>query len=446
MNLYKHRKTSRLLENKTSNITIVILTGLLISLFCGCAKDENILLSEGPPSEDYVLLFEDDFNHLSLKNEDWFERDGYRLGGLNLKSNVMVQNGMVSLLFKHEDHDGDEVYDYTGGGIISKHLFGYGYYEIKVKIYGITPGFHQSFWSMGLDFGMQKEYDEMIKRYEVPYYNTVIEIDGFEIESQFPRTLKTNFHKWTPSHLELGSIPYNLSYEDWFIAGFEWGQGYVNYFLNGELMVTRQIDSTLYSPQSHWLTAVADINKYDDIDRVSPIENASMDIDYFRYYSRKRKGLNLIGNHSFELNKKPGRHQIKNYPVSWIEPFDPINDLGTGWVVEDDSAHSGTHYLVHSSTNNFQITTEQLLEFIPNGTYRLIAWVMLSSGQIDAKMQVSGSGDGLKTIKIQPSRFWKKIEIENINVATNTARIAFSSEGDPNEWFFIDDVSFELMD
>jgi hypothetical protein len=101
-----------------------------------------------PPSG-YQLVFSDEFNGDSLDTNRW----GYRLGDKMLSAqqpeNVSVKDGNLVIALRKESVRGK---DYTGGGVISRQKFVYGYYEARFK----TPpaeGWHTAFWAMRHRFG-----------------------------------------------------------------------------------------------------------------------------------------------------------------------------------------------------------------------------------------------------------------------------------------------------
>jgi hypothetical protein len=101
------------------------------------------------PPAGYELVFSDEFNGDSLDTNRW----GFRLGDKMLSAqqpdNVSVKDGNLVIALRKESVRSK---DYTGGGVISRQKFVYGYYEARFK----TPpaeGWHTAFWSMRHRFG-----------------------------------------------------------------------------------------------------------------------------------------------------------------------------------------------------------------------------------------------------------------------------------------------------
>lgn len=105
-----------------------------------------------PPSKDYKLVFEDNFDGDTLNTQVWRYRLDHRTGmgymdGLNRAENVYVKDGKLYIECRQEVIDGKN--QNTGGGIISLKDFGYGYYECLSKPFMGGRGVHTSFWQRG---------------------------------------------------------------------------------------------------------------------------------------------------------------------------------------------------------------------------------------------------------------------------------------------------------
>ena len=105
-----------------------------------------------PPSKDYELMFEDNFDGVHLNEAAWHYREGPRtsgtwINGLNRKENVFLKDGNLVIRCKVETINGKN--ENTGGGVISRANFGYGYYETRSKPFMAGKGVHSSFWQAG---------------------------------------------------------------------------------------------------------------------------------------------------------------------------------------------------------------------------------------------------------------------------------------------------------
>ncbi len=436
--------------------TVILIATLALSLIFSCANPdllENEALeatlsqggaTSGPPTSEYNLLYEDHFNGSSINYSDWFERTGIRLGGVNLPQNVRVSNSILKIDYKYEDFDNNGSNEYTCGGIISKHNFGYGYYEVKARLYQDTLGLHQSFWNMGSNYNMFDAYTDLVEQDKMPYYNQVLEIDGFEVDSKKPNEINVNNHIYSPVRQFSAKSSIYRNTADWFTMGFEWLDGKINFYYNGDLVKTRNLTGIfdIYAPQNFWLTALATPDPIPFGGAAPPSGPAMMEVDYLRYYAKKSNGLNLLGNASFEYNGSPVSPNLQ-HPVAWIETTSSGYNSSASFVEASSFSRTGDHRLKHFSNSSYLATTKQILEYIPNGTYRLTAWVKGSGGQNKAQMRVIDYGGPELNYNIPQTNNWTKIIIDNINLTTNEVVIAFTSNASSGQWILVDDVVFE---
>ncbi|MEC0228713.1 golvesin C-terminal-like domain-containing protein [Paenibacillus alba] len=390
----------------------------------------------GPPHPNYTLVFEDHFEDDELNENAWNYRVGERLGGLNLRENVTLKDSRLVVRFNHEEVN--QQMRFTGGGIVTKHLFGYGYYEAKGRLWGISGGLHSSFWSMGI------EGDGEI----TPKSNIVIEIDGYEVDSGKPSSIGMNVHYYVGTHKTVGGVKGTKAYEtidssvEDFVFGYEWLPNQINWYLNGELVRSLE-NPKFYGPQNVWLTALGSEVFDHHIDTSCLPGESSW--DYFRFYQIDLLGVNLIVNPSFEYNKNK----------SFSESF--IRDLGTpvGWYKEGktpeaasvhvtDEAYSGECVLRHASSFPFQVTTWVKIPYLPNATYTLSAMVR-NPNNGNHCMKVIGIGGEEMILRIPRTEGaqWIKVVIEDIRVTGGECKVAFSSDSEGDCPLEVDDVSFE---
>lgn len=394
------------------------------------------------PISGYTLVYQDDFSGTSVDESNWFYRENRDptktyAGGFSRKSNVSVSGGTLKVAFRKEDVDGNGTSnEYTGGGLISKHNFGYGYYETRAKLLGGINGFHQSFWSMGLPYGdpTSPGYDALVNAGVMPYYGRTIEIDGFEQDSNTSWQVKTNGHDYWPTHTQTGSNSHSVDSTNWFVMGYEWLPGQVKFYLNGTLVRTMPFNS-LYGQSNFWLTGLANSVHSGALGSVPA--GAQLEVDYFRFYGSSLVGVNRITNGGFEYNTTT---MDLNYPMGWLE----YKDVDSSSIYMGSAyAHSGSNTLWHhNETAAYTVTTKQNVENIPNGTYTLTAWIKSSGGQSQAMMRVLNHGGLEMTYNIPASASWLKVTIDNITVTSNEALIAFTSIAQSDQWIKVDDVVF----
>ena len=128
-----------------------------------------------PPSRDYELMFEDNFDGGQLNEATWAYREGPRtsgtwINGLNRKENVFLKDGNLVIRCQVETINGKT--ENTGGGVISRANFGYGYYETRSKPFMAGKGVHSAFWQAGGNWDGKPDAN-----------NNIFEIDSYEIDS-----------------------------------------------------------------------------------------------------------------------------------------------------------------------------------------------------------------------------------------------------------------------
>ena len=405
-----------------------------------------------PEKNGYQLLFSDEFNKgITPNNTDWLYRINQKMGGNSKQENVKVTNledgtGCLQINFTYDSTLSTEK-KFKGGGVVSTHNFGYGYYEVRVKLYGGTKelsGLHQSFWSMGLTGTNEGEgkgvRDALVNKDLIPQENRVLEIDGFEHNSK-DNTLAQNYHIYTPTHLSEAPKNNHLKQDlsKWIVMGYEWLPDRINFYCNGNYFSTKYLADKwkVYAPQNFWLTALpVSLKAWGGLN--IPTKEAAMNIDYFRFYAKKNAATNLVGNASFEYGTKGN-----TYPIAWIVTKTNGNNPDAVKVVADSTGpKEGTHYLEIKYHNAYKATAKQVLEYIPNGKYSFSAWIKGNLGD-KAGVVTINTGKKSSTIPIKATDKWQQIKLNDIQVAKNIATIEINIEGNANQQLDIDDVVFQ---
>jgi hypothetical protein len=240
------------------------------------------LLFAQPPSKGYVLLYEENFDENGVNEADWSYRLDRRQGGsfnaLNLKENVFVADGLLHIAVRQDTINGTA--ENTGGGIISKHQFGYGYYETLSKPFMAGTGVHSAFWQAG---GADPE---------VP--NRIFEIDSYEIDSKtYLGDNNLYIHICRKGYSEVpwphrAKVPMSYREDRWLLDAFEYTPNGVNFYDNGKVIAHAEWDN-LTAAQKVWLTALNGFGKVEK--EKQPGETV---FDYFRYYAKDYPGVNIL--------------------------------------------------------------------------------------------------------------------------------------------------------
>jgi beta-glucanase (GH16 family) len=241
-----------------------------------------------PPSKDYQLLFEDNFTGEKVNDKHWSFRIGARTGlninSWNRKENVYQKDSGLHVVVKQEMLN--DTLRNTGGGIISKHQFGYGYYECLSKPFMVGKGVHSAFWQAG----------------GVAGNNRIFEIDGYEIDSKVPMGCNNLYvHIAPPGYKEVpwpcrANVPVQFLNDGWFLDAYEYTPQGVNFYDNGQIVAKAEWNE-LTAAQVVWLTALNGVGTV-DVDKL-PGETV---FKYFRYYAKPYPGINLLPNGNFEYN------------------------------------------------------------------------------------------------------------------------------------------------
>jgi hypothetical protein len=373
------------------------------------------------PGKEYELLYAEHFPGDTLNLKDWQYRTGRRTGmgymdGLNLPQNVYVRDSALYISVKHEMIDGK--WENTGGGIISRHNFGYGYYETLSKPFMEGHGVHTSFWQRG---GAQPN-------------NNIFEIDSYEIDSKtwvatnnLYVDLPFRQYGYTPWP-HRAQVPFQLKQDGWFLDAYEFTPEGVIFYDHGK-EVARAEYPQLNAHQVVWLTALNGVGKVDS----TRLPGASV-FKYFKYYGRDYPGVTILPNGHFEFN------QSKYDP---LKPLCWTNHGSAGAVkVVSDNPSSDHHVLRIGSDTVYDASISQSLEFIMNGRYQLTARVRSSARPGKSVIRVSGFGGDDIVYALPSSGRWTDLRLPDVDVLNHQVRIEASARGDAGEWIEIDDIMF----
>ena len=191
----------------------------------------------------YQLSWGDEFDGNALDMSKWDYRTDSKMWSTQLPANVSVSDGTLNLALKKESAGGKS---YTGGGIISKQTFTYGYYEARFKV-PPGSGWHTSFWTMKSDGkGGTKPMGTQ-------------EIDICEQDSVKLTNYSAGVIAWGNKGRGIGrkyvkTPDLNADFHVW---GCEYTPETVKFFFDGQL--THQADATTFKqgPQNIWLTCIA---------------------------------------------------------------------------------------------------------------------------------------------------------------------------------------------
>ena len=373
------------------------------------------------PGQGYVLLYEENFAGDKLNLNDWQYRTGRRTGmgymdGLNLEKNVYLKDSALHIILKHEMVDGK--WENTGGGIIGKHDFGYGYYETLSKPFMAGHGVHTSFWQRGSSNPN----------------NNIFEIDSYEIDSKtwvatnnLYVDLPYNGYASTPWP-HRAQVPFTFQDGGWFLDAYEFTPEGVIFYDNGKIVAKAEYDE-LNARQVVWLTALNGVGKVDST--MLPGESI---FKYFRYYGKDYPGYSILPNGDFEFNKDK-KDPFK--PLCWV-----VKGTEGSVRLAEGNVAAGKYKLVIGSGQQHAAKISQTLTHIMNGVYEFSVSVRSSGGQDSAHIILEGNGSKRIVIPIKANTKWNRVRIPALNVSNNRIAITIEAKGSPNQWLEIDDIRF----
>lgn len=204
------------------------------------------------PPKGYSLAWGDDFDGSTVDTGKWNFRTDVKMDSSQRPENVTVEGGNLVIHVKKESHRGKQ---YTGGGVVSKPAFRYGYYEARVKMHG-GGGWHQSVW--GAHGVGETTYPAGMRT----------EIDGMEYDSDRPDRGHMGLILWNgpgrsrSTTCSPGVYRGRLGFDataDFHVYGFEWREEDVRFYLDGELecVLPHPPSGQEHGSIGLWLTAIA---------------------------------------------------------------------------------------------------------------------------------------------------------------------------------------------
>lgn len=234
-------------------------------------------MAQAKPPEGYELAWADEFDGAALDTNQWFYRLDSNWNSTQQAKNVSLNNGLLRIALKHESARGK---NYTGGGVITKRNFVYGYYEARFKV-PATLGWHTSFWMSAYDETNPNKVGG-IGLHEMD----VCEHDSWKHDS-YTRALWMRKPK-DPDHAPKlpgwKRIPTPDLTKDFHVWGCEFTPTNVRYFFDGEEIQDWDVSAYQTGEQRIWLTSIAaNISKKtgDPVDAELP---AYAEYDYVRFY------------------------------------------------------------------------------------------------------------------------------------------------------------------
>lgn len=237
-------------------------------------------VAQAEPPAGYQLVWSDEFNGKSLDRDKWLYRLDSNHNSTQQEKNISLQDGNLRIALKHETARGK---NFTGGGVISKKNFVYGYYEARFKV-PATLGWHTSFWMSAYDERNPNKVGG-IGLHELD----VCEHDSWKHDS-YTRALWMRKPKVAGKAPRLDGwkrMPTPDLTKDYHVWGCEFTPTNVIYFFEGKMIQNWDISAYQTGEQRIWLTSIAaNIGKKTG-DPVPAELPAYAEFDYVRFYEKK---------------------------------------------------------------------------------------------------------------------------------------------------------------
>ncbi|HTV56309.1 MAG TPA: family 16 glycosylhydrolase [Terriglobia bacterium] len=246
----------------------------LVFALCGCT---SLLGAQSTVPPNYVLQWTDPFTGSALNTTTWNYRTDIKAKSAQLPANVSLDgHGHMVIALRHQPFAGQQ---FTGGGIVSKAAFRYGYFEVKAKT-TTNPGWHSSFWLFAGNGSTTFAPGGLT------------EIDDFEIDSAHPEVISMGRLEWANAKA-IASQRCNAHFKpgystaaEFHTYGLEWTENQITYYLDGAKICTQDYPPTQYTHDelNLWLTAIgygSDVAVTDPSSGVSFADAAYYIRDYY---------------------------------------------------------------------------------------------------------------------------------------------------------------------
>jgi beta-glucanase (GH16 family) len=377
----------------------IVLSALAIVLLPAPAAQADPIGGTG-----WTLVFNDDFNGSTVDTSKWNYRTDVKAFSGQRPENITVSGGLMNINLKQESFGGKS---FTGGGLISKQPFRYGYYETRAKI-NDGVGWHTSFWAMAGDgsttFGPERK----------------TELDGFEIDSTSSpnplRNIHSGVHAWNGSaDMHNVGTTYNsgLDLRQWHVYAFEWSETSVKFYVDNVLKYTAAYAPTKWTHDyvNIWLTSIG----YGTSPNPAFLPSAAQ-FDYIKYW-QKDYYVDNDGSAAYGYSETG----------TWLD------STVTGWTTNSPTRYAQCHSAGHTATwrpnlkqaGNYQVFVHKIVHSgsdtnarydvagttaYVNGTTGASGWVSLGTHALPAgtgsavKLTSSGTGcaraDAVKFVRV----------------------------------------------
>lgn len=254
--------------------------------------------------------------------------------------------------------------NYTGAGLVTKHQFGYGYYEVQAKNTN-NKGWHNSFWMMA---GNGES---------TMHAGKFLEIDSAEIDTSSRKVIPSGIQIWSGTKgyfdtpfAHLGSKRcYNNNTKidltkNFHTYGVNWREGFIDFYFDNIKYCQVEYKTSKYrqDPVNIWLTAIG----YDKND------------------------ISVNGSPQYYDNLKFYKKDQYVYSGRW-----GYSEVGRGWM---DSKLPGFGRMPQRTTCSIGETARYGPGFLQSGRYKVSIWKTKGKTQKVRVTVNSSSGSSVKNL------------------------------------------------
>jgi beta-glucanase (GH16 family) len=338
----------------------------------------NFISLFSQPTNDYKLVYSDEFNSSSISPE-WNIEPYKEAGGITDEckasghgyfthpSNCSVANGLLTIKgskLTHSIYQNPKNLKYEAGGISTGWFPKFGYFEIKCKMPS-KQGFYPAFWFYNLSSTNWQEIDVFEYCAGKSFYepSTHYERDNDNIHG--------NHHTANSKQIQVPDIS-----ADFHTYGVEWTPDWTHYYFDGSLRASFPTFNN-QDPMIMLISLGVDVcfggctPDYNTVSSDGLQESQQFKVDYIRYYKKETFIEVLQKNRIFCTNTTENRISVTNYPnvsYEWkIPPQIQVID-STNW---DGSIYGARSKIISCSLpGTYSI---EVIATFPNG-YSQTAW------------------------------------------------------------------------
>ncbi len=251
-----------------NKLILCVATFLILGRPLGAQTADTAITPFGNVVQNYTLAWSDEFNGTALDATSWDYRTDSKMWSTQQPQNVSVAGGNLVIDLKKEQA---EKKNYTGGGVISKKQFEFGYFEARFKV-PPGSGWHTSFWTM--------PYNASNTKPQGTAENDICEQDSVHTTKYSAGVIAWGNHNKGVGRKYVKTPDLSADFHVW---GCELTPTTVKYFFDGKLTHQADVSKVKIGPANIWLTCIAS-----NLGGTYSVDGsklpATAEFDYVRYF------------------------------------------------------------------------------------------------------------------------------------------------------------------